>query len=174
MLSPLKHRLIGTVVLIALLVIILPDLFDGQKDPVKEQFNTIPFAPEPAGEKPLVINLDDNGKTPAQRTIAQSAQPQPSKATTDDDPQTSEFSDAAWVIQLATLKSASGTNALIQKLRDAGFQAHSYPRTPKDGELNRIFVGPDVSKSALEAKLSELKKLTGLKGLVRHFEPLAQ
>ncbi|MFM2483708.1 SPOR domain-containing protein [Celerinatantimonas yamalensis] len=201
--SQLKHRLIGTIVLVALLVIILPDLFDGKKDPIKEQFSAIPFAPEPADEKPLMIDLNKSvvgaQKGQTQAVSASTEQPTQSNqsasqetaakalvtSTTASDSKTSgqvkpivaetpanTFKGTGWIIQLATLKSASSTQELIDKLRKAGYQAHSYPNHPVDGQLNRIFVGPELSKKDIEAQLTQLKKLTGLQGLVRKFDPL--
>ncbi|MFM2482734.1 SPOR domain-containing protein [Celerinatantimonas sp. YJH-8] len=176
MLSPLKHRIIGTIVVVALLVIILPDLFDGKKEPVKEQFNSIPFAPEPADEKPLMIDLSQSSAAPAAPAAPVASTNSTAVTQPDVKPSSpvSSFSDSAWIIQLATLKSSEGTNQLIDKLQKAGFQAHSYPRIPVDGELNRIFIGPEVSKDSLEKQLNQLQKLTGLKGLIRRFEPLDQ
>ncbi|MFM2478745.1 SPOR domain-containing protein [Celerinatantimonas sp. MCCC 1A17872] len=190
MTSQFKHRLIGTIVLVALLVIILPDIIDGHKEPVKEQFSTIPFAPQPAQEKPLMLDLSkpSNGATqtakanvtaepeaalPA-KTAASTTEQSDNSAASDkaDETHSQGFTGNGWIIQLATLKSADSTERLMEKLRNAGYQAHSYPQQPVDGKLNRIFVGPELSKDAMQAKIAKLKELTGLKGFVRHFDPL--
>lgn len=191
--SQFKHRLIGTIVLVALLVIILPDIIDGHKEDVKEQFSTIPFAPKPADEKPLMLDLSksssahkhaDQVALKTDNSLASG----PAKATSTRDNVESKKADAAvggngashsqsftgngWIIQLATLKSADSAQRLIEKLHNAGYQVHSYPQDPVDGQLNRIFVGPELSKEAMEKKVGKLKELTGLKGFVRHFDPL--
>lgn len=185
-----KHRLIGTIVLVALLVIILPDVFDGQKSVKKEHFSAIPFAPKPVSEKPLVFDLNQPKNTAvnspekkvepsdvihdknihsadmAKETKSKDSLTQPTES-----PVVTEFKQSGWIIQLATLKSADGTRRLIEQLRKAGYQAHSYPRNPVDGQFNRIFVGPELSKSSMDSKLKKLKALTGLQGLVRKFDP---
>ncbi|CAG9001613.1 MAG: Cell division protein DedD [Candidatus Celerinatantimonas neptuna] len=183
-----KHRLIGTIVLVALLVIILPDVFDGQKTAKKEQISTIPFAPKPAGEKPLMFDLNqpkgvvadggNNGvdnlgataKTEVSSVFSKS-QKKNQLIQPDNSSASNGFKKSGWIIQLATLKSADGTRRLIELLQKAGYQAHSYPRIPVDGQLNRIFVGPELSKVAMDNKLQKLKQLTGLKGLVKKFDP---
>ncbi|CAG9296914.1 SPOR domain-containing protein [Celerinatantimonas diazotrophica] len=189
--SQFKHRLIGTIVLVALLVIILPDIIDGHKEAVKEQFSTIPFAPKPADEKPLMIDLSKPSNDAQQQTgqmasstanssaVAPTQSPstvtaQSAAEPNNSAPQSQAFTGNGWIIQLATLKSADSTQRLIEKLRNAGYQAHSYPQEPVDGKLNRIFVGPELSKDAMEKKIAKLKQLTGLKGFVRRFDPLDQ
>ena len=43
--SQFHNRLVGTVVLVALGVIFLPDILDGKKDRQEEQFSEIPLRP---------------------------------------------------------------------------------------------------------------------------------
>lgn len=198
--SQLKHRLIGTIVLVALLVIILPDVIDGKKDKVDEQFNAIPFAPEPAEQKPLMIDLSKNKQSTqhsgssiidSKSTHAAQSQTLVEKSTTKPTSSSKAPSKQAhviktqsnagqkketiikegWIIQLATLSSAKSATHLIEKLQRLGYQVHSYPETPVEGKLNRIFVGPELSKSKMEQMLTQLKKQTGLKGMIRHFDP---
>lgn len=45
MASKFQSRLIGTVILVAIGVIVLPDVFDGQKEHYKEEFAAIPIKP---------------------------------------------------------------------------------------------------------------------------------
>ena len=46
MASKFQSRLVGTILLVALGVIFLPDLFDGKKQHYQEQFASIPLQPE--------------------------------------------------------------------------------------------------------------------------------
>lgn len=75
----------------------------------------------------------------------------------------------AWVIQLGALKNASRVTEIVTQLRSAGFRAYSLPSQPVQGQINRILVGPDSSKSALQAQVAELKSKTGLSGVVRPY-----
>ncbi|WP_188013855.1 cell division protein DedD [Photobacterium damselae] len=49
MASKFQNRLIGTVILVSVGVVVLPDIFDGQKEHYKEEFASIPLQPK-AGE----------------------------------------------------------------------------------------------------------------------------
>lgn len=76
----------------------------------------------------------------------------------------------AWTIQLGAFQSAANINALLKTLHKAGFQAHTVPKEVIDGQLTRVFVGPDVSKSKLEKQLARLKQLTQLEGKLYPFD----
>lgn len=49
--SQFQNRLIGTIILVTVGVIFLPDLFDGQKQHYKEQFESIPLQPKMGDQK---------------------------------------------------------------------------------------------------------------------------
>ena len=51
MASQFQNRLIGTIILVTVGVIFLPDLFDGQKQHYKEQFESIPLQPKMGDQK---------------------------------------------------------------------------------------------------------------------------
>jgi len=82
------------------------------------------------------------------------------------------FSDPAWTIQLGAFQNKANINSLLKKLNKAGFQVHTVPKTVIDGQLTKVFVGPDVSKVKLENKLSRLKRLTDLNGKLVPFNPI--
>ncbi|MFC6377675.1 SPOR domain-containing protein [Tatumella terrea] len=78
-------------------------------------------------------------------------------------------SGQAWVIQLGALKNAARVSEIVAQLRSAGFRAYSLPAEPVQGEINRILVGPDSSKSHLQSQVAELKSKTGLSGVIRPY-----
>ena len=51
MASKFQNRLVGTIVLVALGVIVLPGLLDGQKKHYQDEFAAIPLVPKPAGRQ---------------------------------------------------------------------------------------------------------------------------
>ena len=69
-----------------------------------------------------------------------------------------------WTIQLGAFKREKNINTLLKTLNRAGFQVHTMPLQVIDGQITRVFVGPDVSKSKLEKELPVLKKITKLTG----------
>ncbi|WP_025566024.1 SPOR domain-containing protein [Psychromonas sp. SP041] len=83
------------------------------------------------------------------------------------------FDDPAWTIQLGAFQNKANINTLLKKLNKAGFQAHTVPKEVIDGQLTRVFVGPDISKEKLEEKLPRLKSLTSLNGKLVPFNPIA-
>lgn len=83
-----------------------------------------------------------------------------------------EFKGAAWVVQLGAFRNASNVNALVKKLRKAGYTVHTVPATVTQDVINKVYVGPDVSAQKLEKSLPKLKQLTGLQGKVVPYSPL--
>ena len=83
-----------------------------------------------------------------------------------------KFPDTAWTIQLGAFQNKANINSLLKKLNKAGFQVHTIPKSVVDGQLTKVFVGPDVSKEKLEHKLPRLKRLTSLDGKLVPFNPL--
>ncbi|MGF1689035.1 SPOR domain-containing protein [Photobacterium japonica] len=198
MASKFQSRLVGTIILVAIGVIFLPDLFDGQKQHYQEQFASIPLEPESADEveyeripapafaevdlppEPVTVVIDhetpdesafvpDDGaafdtQSAVEHVVAVAPQPvAPPKAGN---------KDSGWVVQLGVFRNADNAHQLVASLREKGYQAHVFPKQPKEGELARVVVGPDVSKDTLTAKLKELQKITGLKGRLVRFNPL--
>jgi len=82
------------------------------------------------------------------------------------------FTDPAWTIQLGAFQNKANINALLKKLNKAGFRAHTIPKVVMDGQLTRVFVGPDISKDKLESLLPRLKDLTSLNGKLVPFTPI--
>lgn len=66
MASQFQNRLVGTVILVALVVIVLPALLDGHKKHYKDDFTAIPLAPKPGDSKDLEILPPVNQSLPVQ------------------------------------------------------------------------------------------------------------
>ncbi|MCX8956641.1 cell division protein DedD [Erwinia psidii] len=248
MASKFQNRLVGTVVIVALGVIILPGLLDGKKKHYKEEFAAIPLVPRPGdqqetdGVPPVTQALPaqppegagtalaghDSGNTsqaesgstmpqslnqpalttppsvqssqPAQQQSVEKARPveksrpaetvktqpkpaekpvektrtQPkSEPVEQPESQPAEREQApggqAYVVQLGALKNASKVNEVVAKLRLSGYRAFTVPSTPVQGEITRIYVGPDASKAKMQAAVAELKNLSGLAGVVKPY-----
>lgn len=266
MASKFQNRLVGTVILVALVVIFLPDLLDGHKLAQKEEaFAKIPLRPELEPAKPalqvsaasslpadhlasqqqasaaqqwqveevadpMTLAGQGNGAQPATTPAApalvqpqQNAQPKPqpkpevvakkpveppkpapkptpakpvevAKAPAPTKPQAGQIkslddlieskmtqpttpapaaapAQGSWILQLGAFKNVDSVNALVSKLRAAGYSAHTSPRTPVQGQLNRVFIGPDVSKAKLQGMQGRISQMTGLSGSVVSYNP---
>ena len=261
MASKFQNRLVGTVILVALVVIFLPDLMDGNKLEQKEEaFAKIPLRPELEPAKPALQvsaastlpadhlasqqqasaatqwQVEEIGDTvtlaanqasaaaqaqPATQTAAKPEpkpvpkpevvakksveQPKPKpvppkpvevKKPVENKPQVGQIksmddliaskmttqavtpapaaaapAQGSWILQLGAFKNADSVNALVGKLRAAGYSAQTSPRTPVQGQINRVFIGPDVSKAKLQGMQSRISQMTGLSGSVVAYNP---
>jgi DedD protein len=77
----------------------------------------------------------------------------------------------AWVIQLGSFKHKSNVAELVTKLKRNGYTAFTKPIKTKQGNLTKVFVGPELIKSRLMKKIPALKKLTNVEGKVARFYP---
>ncbi len=84
---------------------------------------------------------------------------QPVPVTVTEVPETNEYQDSAWIIQLVALKNADNARNLVADLQKRGYQAH----VKQENDFTRVIIGPDVSKSKLETQLVELEKIKLLK-----------
>jgi len=232
---------VGTVILVAIGVIVLPGLLDGKKKHYKEEFAAIPLVPKPddqqdsemvppvtqplpsqppegagaaqqsaasqAAQNPAVSgsaqpvqNSQPSVVTPpavhqqtpprTQQTVEQSRpkpveQPKPKPVETPkpaEQPKAAEQSKPAetqkpasapagqaYVVQLGALKNAAKVDEIVAKLRLSGYRAFTVPSSPVQGQITRIYVGPDASKAKLQSSLSELQSVSGLGGVVKPY-----
>lgn len=171
MASPLHNRIVGTVILIALAVIFLPDLLDGQKVSRVDDVESIPLRPELTVEQAVPEFPGDfdqriDEAQPEKEPEEFVAIPEPVAASVGDDSET-----PAWVVRLGAFRNTQNVQRLVTELRDNGFNAYSRSQQTHDGELRVLYVGPDLNASLLEQQLPELKNLTGLEGQVIPYEP---
>ncbi|MCG7548552.1 SPOR domain-containing protein [Pseudoalteromonas sp. Of7M-16] len=117
-------------------------------------------SPAPKAEQPITEQVSK----PKQVVTAQTKEPK--LARTED----SNFSKMAYVIQLGSFSHKANVDALIAKLKLNGFKTFTRPVKTPNGTLTKVFVGPDLNKQKLEAKLPELKKLTKLNGRLTQFK----
>ena len=74
-----------------------------------------------------------------------------------------------YVVQLGALKNASKVNEIVAQLRLSGYRAFTVPSTPVQGQITRIYVGPDASKAKMQSAVGELKSISGLGGVVKPY-----
>ncbi|AWP32241.1 cell division protein DedD [Pantoea eucalypti] len=257
MASKFQNRLVGTVILVAVGVIVLPGLLDGQKKHYKEEFAAIPLVPKPDDQQdsemvpPVTQSLpsqppegagnavnssngnskssvtaeqgraepdDDTEPTvvspppvhqsvpaqtvtkpkvaeqqktkvteqPKQKPVEQQkpkaveqtkpkpeeppkAVEQPKQEAAPKAAETTAPAGQAYVVQLGALKNASKVNEIVAQLRLSGYRAFTVPSTPVQGQITRIYVGPDASKAKMQSAVGELKSISGLGGVVKPY-----
>lgn len=244
MASKFQNRLVGTIILVAVGVIVLPGLLDGKKKHYKEEFAAIPLVPKPDDQQdsemvpPVTQPLPSqppqgagravsNGNNSASNPVAEQGnaapqsnsepsvvtpppvhqsepakprqveqpkpkpveqpkpkpqpkpveskpvetrQSEPAKpAETPKPAEQSAPAGQAYVVQLGALKNAAKVNEIVAKLRLSGYRAFTVPSTPVQGQITRLYVGPDASKAKLQSSLSELQSVSGLGGVVKPY-----
>ena len=137
------------------------------KNPV-EQPKPKPVPPKPAEVKKPVESKPQAGQIKsmddliASKMTTQAVTPAPAAAAP---------AQGSWILQLGAFKNADSVNALVGKLRAGGYSAQTSPRTPVQGQINRVFIGPDVSKAKLQGMQSRISQMTGLSGSVVAYNP---
>ena len=186
MASKFQSRLVGTIILVAIGVIVLPDVLDGKKLHYKEEFASIPIKPELDSNVEVFEVLDpvedqivlpdspveqviESGDSETQTASASNnKEADKVKVVVKPVPEKNEYQDSAWLIQLMALKNADNAKSMVKDLQKRGYQAH----TKQEKTFTRVIIGPDVSKSKLERQIKELEKITGSKGQLLKFKPL--
>lgn len=191
MTSALSNRLVGTVIVVALAVIFLPDFLDRKKETNNDAFVSVPATPakkpivnpEPfptervAGvtQRPLEVVDEPAVDDTAVQTQAPSPKPEPAaedklaSQTVVEQP-SAEPEDGSWVVQLGSFRHQKNVGQLLEKLEKAGYRAFSRPIETRSGPLTKVFVGPDINKDKLQKALPHLQEVTGLKGKVAPFK----
>ncbi|HET8817671.1 MAG TPA: SPOR domain-containing protein [Pseudidiomarina sp.] len=183
--SPLQNRIVGSIILLALAVIILPELLDGKPVEDREAFVAmplqpdveverqpvaeIPTQPEPTDEQvfneiPAVETVELDEQTPTLNAES-SVRAQPA-APTDTD-----LKEAGWIIQLAVLGNEQSAQRTVQLLQERGYPAYIEPYESNGRAMHKILVGPGLVKNELTDQLDELRELTNLSGKVIRYQP---
>lgn len=189
-----KHRLLGTAILVMAGIIFLPDLLDGEKQVVKDDFKVIPNRPEFKGVQQQQV-LDQAAFDQAQAEVEQqpvAEQPLDKDLTTDELPSqryaevtapvaeqkprpaaNTALTQAGWVVRVGSFSKEQNANALVAKLRQAGFVTFTRNITSSEGiRLTSVLVGPELRKDKLEQQLPKLQQLTGIERLsVMSYQP---
>ncbi|MBU2426563.1 MAG: SPOR domain-containing protein [Gammaproteobacteria bacterium] len=233
-----KNRLIGSAILIVAAIVFLPDLLDGQKHVVKDDFKAVPERPEFAAvaqqqvfaqdqhdasrQQAMTLPVDDSPALDDETIIGPSTDPQPGTsgettpvtetlpdqtyASVDTDSaaakpvrenqgasaastikvaevpvvavpavsQNNALNQAGWMVKVGSFGKEQNANALISKLRQAGFATFSRKISNSQGRtMVSVLVGPDLKKEQLERSLPQLQELAGVKNLkVTSFTPV--
>ncbi|MCL1127112.1 SPOR domain-containing protein [Shewanella surugensis] len=172
-----QNRLVGVIVIVALGVLFLPDLLNGKKQRQEETFTEIPLKPAlketRLPEKAYdVVNTDVDKKIDKAVTAAASVDEKDRPTKSQESPPKASLSSSAWTLRLGSFNNAKNVTALVERLRKQGFNAYTLPSKPIDGQLTKVFVGPDVSKDKLVVQQSDIEKLTQLKGRIEAYNPV--
>lgn len=148
MLSKIKYRFIGGIVLIALIIIFAPMFFHSMV-----RYQSVKPVKRPAlpavtvAKAPAKLSI-----TPPSSAIKQSVQP-----------------FKAYAIQVASFKEKSRVDALLASLTKEGLKGYAYK--PQASHFTRVYVGPFITKEKAKRLLTVLEKQYKLKGLIKPYNP---
>lgn len=149
--SHLKQRIVGAVVLIAVIIIFAPMLTRHQALNVTSFSNL--------AEKPDVEKA--NFKTAQDFTKAASM---PAK--------TAEPVTKAWVVQLGTFSQKNRAEMLVKRLQAQGYASYTYDVAQGSKQYTRVYVGPEIQRTKAEALKKDLADKYKLQGRIVPFNPL--
>ena len=185
----LKKRLVGATVLASLVVIFVPMLIDDPAEP-RDEFQSIPPAPpkkdfasamlsqEVVRPEPLPIKRSDVEPEPVtvdltnNPPVSTESEPAPLPSASQEVlPEEPKSGLVAWVVKVGSFSNRQNADALVEKLRKAGFQTPDAERVELGGKvLYRVKVGPMVRKEKAEELLPKINQVSGTKGQVTRYQ----
>jgi len=193
-----KQRIVGTVVLLALALIFLPIIFDGNgsyQSPVASRIPeppVVPVLPDPVPSRPVIIEDAELDKpiiaatTPpvVDNTVVLGEEIDPEEASTTE----IEISESeaifsrevpqlnasglpeGWSVRLGSFSDADNAAALLGRLQAAGYKAYTRDMASKQGSLVGVFVGPWLNRAQVDDYQQQLQQEFNLAGLVVRYE----
>lgn len=190
-----KRRVVGTIVLLALALIILPQLFDGEGSYQPQVQSRIPerpiitLLPEPQQVRPVMVGesqspsanaeaenieltesaVSNNASDPAEVNSAASV----TNLSTDTDSRPTLNAAGlpdGWVVQLGTFGDLTNASKLLTDLLAKGYKAYERRSLRDEREMSTILVGPVIVRAEAERLLAELATALDLKPLIKRYE----
>lgn len=157
-----RQKAVGAAVLLALGIVLLPLLLDGDARERRRYVYDPPPMPEIAPRS--VSAAEVAREMDAMAALSAAEMPQPVAADPDD---TRAVLDAnglpiGWTLQLATFRDAENALRLRAELRRATYQSYIL----REGEVHRVFVGPTLDRVRLERLAQEIASEFDLEGMV--------
>ncbi len=171
----LKRKLVGAVVLMAVALIILPQITPSAKN-AEYLAASVPLEKNPPNmdmplPKSLSIPVADmvsqNQAAGASKSVAAiKVDTETFPASYFEKPiKTNTGQAVVWLIQVGSFAKLENALSIRNQLRKAGYKA--FEQLAQDGIHTRVFVGPSTQKSALEAQLKTIHKVFKLKGKLK-------
>ncbi|WP_394169244.1 SPOR domain-containing protein [Saccharospirillum alexandrii] len=187
----IQQRLVGALVILALVFLIAPVVLDGDGR-IPEKITQIPPKPkrpdvshirvaEPAADvlpalpDPPQARTEQNDASPEQADTSPSpaetapVDPEPTAATAES-PQTP--SGRAWSVQVASFRDSAKAAELRDQLREEDYDTYVNEVLLSDGSVfTQVLVGPDGDLERVRQMQQTILEQTGLQGLVVRFQP---
>lgn len=192
--------MVGAIVLLALAVIVLPMIFDGEGSYQPTVETRIPerpiieLIPEVQQTRPIMTDAaaptsapagTENGEPVIPAGVSDDEREQQASAAEaigDIQESSEELTETArptlsttglpegWVVQVGSFQNADNAAALTSRLLAADLRAFERRRTTASGELVTVLVGPVTTRQAAQRLQTTLAEQEGIEGLVKPFE----
>ncbi len=171
------QRLVGVVVLAALLVLFLPMVLNLEgthrvdtrsKIPAKPALEPVQIAEPVRVEGAQTPKSDEQiFQVPDDANVVQNPVAEV--------PEEPALNDAgvpvAWILQVGSFKEKDKADNLTQQLLAEGYKAYSRVGSSTTGDVYRVYVGPNILKEKLLADMQAIEQRHQIKPLLRRFEP---
>ena len=194
-----KQRIVGTAVLLALALIFLPIIFDGEgsyQAPVSSRIPEAPIIsilPEPTQSRPIIVGnvetiepdgsaavslIEEVAELVEEPSVAIATQETVNDVEITDAPifsrEVPQLSDAGlpqgWVVRLGSFSDSENASNLVTRLQDAGYKAYSRVMRSSQEALTGVFVGPWLDRGQVNEYQQKLQEEFNLAGLVVRYE----
>lgn len=144
----LRKRIIGAVVLTAILVILVPEWLDG------------------AGHKSRYSNSVSIPDRPEFKPISEYMESTDSSITINKRIKSAESSVHAWALQLGSFSQEVNAQSMRDRLRAKGYASYVDKLKKPNKTVYRVRIGPELDKKRLEKLKLELLEKEKMKGMV--------
>jgi len=195
-----KQRIVGTVVLLALALIFLPIIFDGEgsyQAPVSSRIPDTPvisILPEPIQSRPVIVgdvetvepdiattvSLIEEAAEPAEEATVASvieeltSDVEITESTAIFSREVPQLSAAGlpqgWVVRLGSFSNSENAANLVTRLQGAGYKAYTRDIRSAQGTLTAVYVGPWLDRGQVNEYQQKLQEEFSLAGLVVRYE----
>lgn len=178
-----KHRIIGAVVVVALVVIFVPMILSqrdapppvltaptvqGAAEETKVAITKVP--PPPALSEPIKVVTPEPVEPAPVKAVSATPKPVASaKATPANTAKQSAVANSGWVVQVGTFSNTANASRLEQKLRAAGQPVHAEQLQMENGKAVRLRVGPFRDRATAVKAQERIQKDVDVKGVVLAF-----
>ncbi len=145
----MKQRLLGAIILAALLVILVPEWLDG------------------AGHKsryPEQIIIPDEPVFRPIPQVKETSPPQPVSAK--EIVESSNAAINAWALQAGSFSEQANAQMMRDQLRAKGYPAYIDEQKTADGNIYRVRIGPELDRERVEKLKSKLESEDKIAGMV--------
>lgn len=187
-----KQRIVGTVVLLALALIFLPIIFDGEgsyQTPLSSRIpepplitilpDPVPVRPVLAIEEPVTVVAPEATPEPALADSTSVSVPaeSPAEVVISEPAFSREIPSLdqnglpqGWSVRLGSFADANNASSLLQRLLAGGYRAYTRPMPGSGAQMTGVFVGPWLERELVADYQKQLQAEFQLSGLVVRYE----